>query len=126
MSTVEERHAGEQYCYLTTKGRRSGSPHEIEIWFAPVGDTIYLMNGGGNGIVPGRSDWVRNLQADPGVQVRIAGEVFEGRARPVEFDSEEHERARDLLVAKYERPDYQLAQWRATAYPVAIELQPAG
>ena len=27
-------HAAEQYCYLTTTGRVSGRPHEIEIWFA--------------------------------------------------------------------------------------------
>ena len=25
--------ADEQYCYLTTAGRRTGRSHEIEIWF---------------------------------------------------------------------------------------------
>ena len=34
------------YCYLTTKGRRSGSPHTIEIWFALHGDVVYLLAGG--------------------------------------------------------------------------------
>ena len=27
------KHADDNYCYLTTTGRKSGSPHEIEIWF---------------------------------------------------------------------------------------------
>ena len=37
--------AAEQYCYLTTIGRRTGKAHTIEIWFAAVGDTIYLYPG---------------------------------------------------------------------------------
>lgn len=122
--TVEERHAGEPYCYLTTTGRVSGEPHEIEIWFAAVGDTIYLMNGGTKR-PPGHSDWVRNLQADPAARVRIGEETLAGRARFVEFDSEEHERARELLVAKYVTKENDLQRWRATAFPVAIELSPA-
>lgn len=123
MSTVEERLADEQYCYLTTRGRRTGKPHEIEIWFAAVGDTIYLMNGGGRR-PPGSSDWVLNAQADPSVRLRIVDEHFTGEARAVPFDSPEHERARDLLVSKYATKDVDLARWRATAFPVAIELRP--
>jgi hypothetical protein len=42
----------------------------------------------------------------------------------VPFDSDEHDRARDLLVAKYATKEDDLAQWRATAYPVAIALHP--
>lgn len=124
MSTVEERWGAEPYCYLTTTGRRSGRPHEIEIWFAPVGDTIYLMNGSGEGVVAGQSDWVKNLAADPRARVRIGDETFEGVARAVEFDSAEHERARELLVAKYEAGSGDLSRWRATAFPVAIALTP--
>ena len=48
------------FCYLTTRGRRTGRPHTIEIWFVAVGATAYLMAGGRD-----RSDWVRNLMADP-------------------------------------------------------------
>jgi hypothetical protein len=29
------------YCYVTTTGRRTGSPHTIEIWFALHEDTVY-------------------------------------------------------------------------------------
>ena len=36
----------EEYCYLTTKGRKTGNPHEIEIWFVLHENVIYLMSGG--------------------------------------------------------------------------------
>jgi deazaflavin-dependent oxidoreductase (nitroreductase family) len=125
MSSVEDRHADEPYAYVTTTGRRSGRPHEIEIWFAAVGDTIYLMNGGGTQRPPGSSDWVRNLRAAPEARVRIAGNTFAARARFVEIDSAEHEQARELLVAKYQDGySTDLGNWRRTAFPVALELQP--
>ncbi len=122
-STVEERHADEPYCYLTTTGRSSGRPHEIEIWFAPVGNTIFLMNGGGAQRPPGQSDWVQNLRNDPVATVRIQDKQYRGVARFVEVDSEEHERVRDLLVGKYQsRSENDLTNWRQTAFPVAIDL----
>ena len=123
-SSVEERLGNEKFCYLTTIGRRTGKPHEIEIWFAAVGDTIYMMNGGTKR-PPGASDWVLNLQADPVVRVRISDELFSGDARVVPFDSAEHDRARDLLVTKYATKDDDLTRWRATAFPVAVGLRPA-
>ena len=55
----------DDYCYLTTTGRVTGAPHEIEIWFALDGPGLYLLAGGGFG-----SDWVRNLVAEPAVTVR--------------------------------------------------------
>src|SRR3979490_810582 len=51
--------AEEPYCYLTTTGRVSGEPREIEIWFGLVGATLYLLSGGGD-----RSNWGRNLHGD--------------------------------------------------------------
>ena len=30
--------AGESYCYLTTRGRVTGQPHTIEIWFGMPDD----------------------------------------------------------------------------------------
>ena len=30
----------EEFCYLTTTGRVSGKPREIEIWFGMKGDTL--------------------------------------------------------------------------------------
>jgi deazaflavin-dependent oxidoreductase (nitroreductase family) len=74
--------ADEAFCYLTTTGRVTGKPREIEIWFGLNGRTLYLLSGGRE-----RSDWVRNLQKAPDVSVRIAGRTFAGRARIVPHDS---------------------------------------
>jgi hypothetical protein len=82
------------------------------------------MNGGTRR-PPGASDWVQNAQANPSVRVRIRDEGFIGEARVVPFDSAEHNRARDLLVAKYATKENGLSRWRATAFPVAVTLRPA-
>jgi deazaflavin-dependent oxidoreductase (nitroreductase family) len=105
------------FCYVTTIGRRSGTPHTVEIWFAKQGNRVFLLSGGGDG-----SDWVRNLKANPTVGLRIGDRDMICRACLVE-DPEEDELARRLLVEKY-RPRYSgdLEDWRRTALPVAIEL----
>jgi deazaflavin-dependent oxidoreductase (nitroreductase family) len=110
--------AAEQYAYLTTTGRVSGEPREIEIWFAVGSDRVlYLLSGGGD-----RSDWFRNIGADPRVSVRIGSETFDGTARIVE-DPEEAWRARDLIPGKYESGySGDLSDYKANAIPVAIDL----
>src|SRR5215217_4091497 len=110
--------AEEDFCYLTTKGRVTGRPHEIEIWFALVPErrALYMLSGGGD-----CSDWVKNLRRDPGADVRIAGEYYSGRAREAR-DAEEDELARRLLVEKYESSPGRLENWRRSALPVVVDL----
>ena len=110
--------ASESFCYLTTKGRVTGRPHEIEIWFSLVPETrtLYMLAGSGD-----RADWVRNLRREPAVTVRVSGERLKGRARVVE-DAEEGGLARRLLVEKYERSPGSLSGWRRRALPVAVDL----
>jgi deazaflavin-dependent oxidoreductase (nitroreductase family) len=109
--------ADEDYCYLTTTGRVSGQPREIEIWFGLDGDTVYMLSGGRD-----RSDWVKNLIREPQVTVRIAERTFGGRARVVTEDGEDA-RARRLLLEKY-RPGYagDLSGWGRSALPIAVDL----
>jgi deazaflavin-dependent oxidoreductase (nitroreductase family) len=110
---------GDDYCYLTTTGRRSGQPHRIEIWYAAHGDTLYLLSGGGRS-----SDWVRNLCADPVVSVELGGAVRVGRARAVDGDDEAHH-ARSLVFDKYQaRYGGDLTSWRDSALPIAVDLDP--
>lgn len=116
--------AADDYCYLTTTGRRSGRPHRIEIWYVAEGDTLYLLAGGGRG-----SDWVRNLEAEPVVSVEVGEETRAGRARILEGSDgagdEEERRARTLVFEKYApRNAGDLNGWREAALPVAIDLMP--
>jgi len=108
----------EDYCYLTTIGRVSGRPHEIEIWFAVEGRMLYLLSGGGE-----RSDWVRNLRAQPAVTVRIGEHTFAGQARIV-HDEKEDLMVRYMMAEKYQEwsEDKSLSEWARTALPVAIEV----
>ena len=107
--------ASEDFCYLTTTGRVTGRPHEIEIWFAIEGENLHMLSGSG------RSDWVKNIRRTPEVMVRIDGERFGGLGRVVE-EAEEDELARNLLIEKYERNPGSLSNWRRTALPVAVDL----
>jgi deazaflavin-dependent oxidoreductase (nitroreductase family) len=118
-------HVDDDFCYLTTRGRSTGNPHEIEIWFAvdtAAPTTLFLMAGGGDD-----SDWVRNLRADATVTVRVGDATYAARARVIDPESEEDERARTLVHDKF-APRYSddLTEWRGRALPVAIDIIEAG
>jgi deazaflavin-dependent oxidoreductase (nitroreductase family) len=104
------------YCYLTTTGRHTGSPHRIEIWFAVGVGNVYILSGGGD-----RSDWVRNLMISPEVILEI-GDVKRPTKARVVTDPAEDALARELLAEKY-RPRYRgdLTEWGRTSLPVAID-----
>jgi deazaflavin-dependent oxidoreductase (nitroreductase family) len=109
----------EDFCYVTTVGRRTGKPHTIEIWFgSDDGKTIYLLSGGGD-----RSDWVKNLQADPSVHVRIGDQEWDANARLV-IEENEDGTARRMLASKYQawREGKRMSNWATTSLPVAIDL----
>jgi deazaflavin-dependent oxidoreductase (nitroreductase family) len=109
--------AEDDFCYLTTTGRRSGRAHTIEIWFALQGQTLYLLSGGG-----AHSDWVKNLLRQPEVQVRIRESAFSGRARLV-TDPQEDALARKIVFDKYTpRDSDDLSDWARTSLPVAVNL----
>lgn len=107
------------FCYVTSTGRTTGRPHRIEIWFAasPDTDTIFMLSGGRE-----RADWVRNLVASPRCTVEIGDGRFVGYGRVIEGTDEDGP-ARTLVHDKYAHGD-DLASWRATALPIAIDLTP--
>ena len=120
MITLSAGDAAARLCYLTTTGRMTGNPHEIEIWFAQGdGDRIYMLSGGGRNL-----DWVLNLIADPEVAVRIDGTTYRGNAQPIDGHDEEP-LARRLLAAKYQSwsEGQPLSDWATRSFPVAIDLR---
>ena len=103
----------EEYCYLTTKGRKTGVPHEIEIWFVLHENMIYLMSGGMD-----KSDWVKNLLKDPNVTIRIAGQTFPATASLLE-DKGFEPMIRTAMALKYNEWEGQdPSEWARTALVV--------
>ena len=88
-------YADEQFCYLTTMGRVTGRFHESEIWFASNGTTLSMLAGGRY-----TADWVKNIQSNASVQVRIRDRVFSGQGRIVDEASDKAIRARTLVGSK--------------------------
>lgn len=115
--------ATEQFCYLSTTGRVSGKPHEIEIWFAfdpaPGSRILYMMAGGRD-----RADWVRNLRQQPNVAIRIADETWPATAQIIAPNDPDDQLARELLCAKYQgwQRGQPLSDWGRTALPVRFAL----
>ena len=60
---------------LETKGRVSGLPRRTPVGGRRVGDSFWLVSEFGE-----RSQYVRNIKADPRVRVRVAGRWHEGTA----------------------------------------------
>jgi deazaflavin-dependent oxidoreductase (nitroreductase family) len=116
--TLDAELAREDFCYVTTTGRRSGKPHTIEIWFGTDGSTIYMLHDARE-----RSDTVRNVRKMPEVSVRIGDRTFAGRARAVQPGTDEDGLARRRLLEKY-APGYDgdLERWGRDALPLAIDL----
>lgn len=110
----------EEYCYVTTTGRVTGKPHQIEIWFGLNGNTLYLLSGGMD-----KSDWVKNLIKNPSVKVRVAKKTFNAIARIVR-DEEEEMMARNMLADKYNerKANGSLGTWARTALVVGIDIVP--
>ncbi len=110
----------EDFCYITTAGRRTGNPHRIEIWFAaaPGTRTVYVLAGSRE-----RADFVRNAIVQPLVTVRIGDREGTATARVVDAGAEEDALARRLVLAKYQEPGRtDLESWGRSALPVAFDL----
>ena len=85
------------YLYLTTTGRVTGQPREIEIWFTEQGGHFYLV------AERERANWVRNIQSQPQVKVRVGDAEINAIARVVHDDREPQLAAtvKALFDAKY-------------------------
>ena len=94
-SSKDNNFQNEQYLYLTTHGRKSGVPREIEIWFTHREGRFYLI------AEYATLNWVRNLVACPLVEVRVAGNRFRARARVVSPDTKLNLAIQQLSRDKY-------------------------
>ncbi len=116
---VFERLADQDFAYLTTTGRTTGREHTIEIWFGLHDRRVYFLSGGG-----AHADWVRNIQRNADVRLRIGSRSVRAKARIVRPGTNEDDLARRLLDGKYQgwHEGKRLSSWARTALPVVIEL----
>ena len=115
-----EPDAGDQpYAWLTTVGRRSGTPRTVELWFVLDGSTVHFLAGGGE-----RAQWVRNADVEPSVRLRLGQRTYLGRARRPTPGSAEEATARRRMAAKYQgwREGRSLSGWAREALCVAVDL----
>jgi len=88
------RVAHEKYIYLTTKGRKTGTPHTVELWFAAAGNKIYLSHEGTY------TDYMKNILKNNQVEFNIGKTQFKGNARIVK-EGEPFESGKHALYLKY-------------------------
>ena len=63
---------------LTTTGRKSGKKRVTPLQYEKIGEDYYI--GAARGL---KADWVRNIQSNPQVEVRVGAKRFEGQAEVV-------------------------------------------
>jgi deazaflavin-dependent oxidoreductase (nitroreductase family) len=88
------RIAGVKTVRLTTRGRKTGTPRAVTIWFVVDGDAIGL------GTLNEDRHWVKNARANPEVELDIDGTRFAGRLHD-NRDAAAHERVRSGMARKY-------------------------
>ncbi len=84
--------------YLTTTGRVSALPRQIEIWFVESGGKLYLLAEHFH-----RAHWVQNIQHNATVKVRIGQREWTATACVLDpdRDREKWELAQGLCRQKY-------------------------
>ena len=87
-----------EFLYLTTTGRKTGQPREIEIWFTERAGHYYIV-----AEQLEDTQWVKNVRADPRVQVRVGDVRFDAHARVIERNGEPDlsQAVQDLSEQKY-------------------------
>lgn len=87
-----------QFLYLTTVGRKTGLPRQIEIWFVRSDDLLYVLAEHHE-----RTQWVKNIRREPRVRVRLGGREFQATARVLdrERDAAAWHTAQQMSQDKY-------------------------
>ncbi|MDW3177511.1 MAG: nitroreductase/quinone reductase family protein [Acidimicrobiia bacterium] len=116
---IDEALEQEQFAYLTTRGRTSGRPHRIEIWFVVIEGAVWVASGGGD-----RADWIRNLVMDRSLVLEIGSDSWQASAT-VHTSLHEHP-ARQRLASRYQgwKPGEPLSNWATSSLLVEIVAKP--
>ena len=91
---------------LTHRGRKSGKPYDVVIWFVVEGERMFLATANKN------RNWVRNVMVKPNVVIKVSGENFTATVSEI-TDNALREHVTNLVQAKY---------WYAMAFIVLGRL----
>jgi deazaflavin-dependent oxidoreductase (nitroreductase family) len=85
----------QKFIHLTTKGRKTGRPHTVELWFAASNGKVFLSHEGK------KTDWMKNIKQNGEVSFEISGENFTGKGHYINENSDEARRCKVALYEKY-------------------------
>jgi deazaflavin-dependent oxidoreductase (nitroreductase family) len=85
--------AGNKMLVLTTWGRKSQSPRHTMLSFVVAGERIYVCSGWG-----AKSDWYKNILANPEVTLQVGRRVYSARARRVREIDEFQQIAQEMFA----------------------------
>ena len=72
---------GDRFALLETVGRKSGQPRQTPVGYGLEGDVLWIVSEHGRA-----SGYVRNLESNPRVRIRVGGAWRDGTARVVPDD----------------------------------------
>ena len=82
---------------------RPDDPLSVNTWFVGMGPTLYVPTSMTLGSKePAERNWVKEIDADDRVRIRVGSMIYERRATRVADGSAEYEQARTALEARYE------------------------
>jgi len=110
--------ASQKFIHLTTKGRRTGKRHTVELWFAVSDGKVYLSHEGKE------TDWMMNINQNSQVSFEIGGKVITGNGRYINDPSNETWSAKVALYEKYygKAAKEVIEDWFSLSKLVAIEI----
>jgi len=114
----DDRLGAQFACHLTTTDHESGRLRIVEAPFVLDGRRLYAL------AEPGPlAAWVRDVLRDPAVSVRVGETAMHGRAEVLD-PGPEIERARELLLVKYDARDPgDVSYWIRSGQPVRVDLE---
>jgi deazaflavin-dependent oxidoreductase (nitroreductase family) len=121
-ATIRRAIEGGLTCDITTRGRRSGRPSRIEIWYFVVDGAVYLTG------TPGPRDWYANLLADPRLTFHVkqgAHADLPARGAPV-LDPAERRRVMGAVMAQnswFRAQQFDLDAWVAGSPLVEVVFE---
>jgi deazaflavin-dependent oxidoreductase (nitroreductase family) len=102
---------------ITTTGRRTSKRRRKCVRLIRRGSSVYLVSIGGEGAA-----WVKNLRADPNVELRMRGGSFRGRARDLR-DQDEADQARQRFCETIYPFDYVECTMHCSGRPTRAKIE---